>query len=707
MEQPVSNLGFVHLLNAQNVASQLHANVMPHVAHNVNVAQGHILSDTVNIESENERSNEWIYDNDDVAEDDDGDDVDTDYDVGDDVDIDYDDGDDVDSLDEDNDDVVEDVVHAMSNRHTVQPLGSSSVSDIVEGDDLQYHSTRGRQWVIPGAVYQDTFSCDNVGVTDLYRREALSPGCTYADKEKLQIALGLYHLNNRVDYVVERSNKKRFAAVCRDKEKCTFLMRATSVGTGSVWRVSKWNAPHTCEMDLRKHGRRTVGAKVIGAFFAPTLLNEGAILRPKEMLAQLQRQFGIQVDYKTALMGRNYAVSMIYGDTDRSFQQLPSYLFMVQQANPGTVVELQTDSSNCFQYVFMALSASISGFLASGRLVIVVDGTHLKGKYKGIMFVAATKDGNEQIFPLVVGIGDKENDNSWTWFFRQLRKTFGCPDHLLFVSDQHRSIKNAVEVVYPGIPHGLCTYHLQKKLSRYGVHVVSMFQKCARCYRSPEFDIHFSNLSLTCDGAYRRLVEVEPRRWAQSQCPVRRYEFLTSNCAESFNSRLRWARRLPICTLMEFVRSLIGHWVVERREKALSRTHELTDYATKKLERSLEEGRTMAVEAINSMKFKVSEGTKHYIVDLNERSCSCREFDMDLIPCSHAAAAISKLKLSCIAFVSTYYTTQTLREMYAAEVIPVLHSDEWCVPFEVQSRVVGVPINPTQSGRPRTSRIDS
>lgn len=42
--------------------------------------------------------------------------------------------------------------------------------------------------------------------------------------------------------------------------------------------------------------------------------------------------------------------------------------------------------------------------------MIVVDGTHLKGKNKGVLFVAVTKDGNEQIFPLAIGVGPIEND---------------------------------------------------------------------------------------------------------------------------------------------------------------------------------------------------------------------------------------------------------------------------------------------------------
>ncbi|KAL6585722.1 hypothetical protein OROMI_002366 [Orobanche minor] len=152
---------------------------------------------------------------------------------------------------------------------------------------------------------------------------------------------------------------------------------------------------------------------------------------------------------------------MTYGDSSESFRKLPSYFYMLEQSNPGSVVDLQTDEAGAFEYCFMSLAASIRGFKAC-RPVIVVDGTHLKGKYNGIMFVAATKDANEQIFPLAFGFGAKECDESWIWFLEQCRRTFGSPENLLIVSDQHVSIKNALDVVYPGTPHGICTYHLQE-----------------------------------------------------------------------------------------------------------------------------------------------------------------------------------------------------------------------------------------------------
>ncbi|XP_057784957.1 uncharacterized protein LOC131002492 [Salvia miltiorrhiza] len=461
-------------------------------------------------------------------------------------------------------------------------------------------------------------------------------------------------------------------------------------------------------MDYRYHGPRTLSSKIIGVFFAPMLMHDGAVLKPKEMAAQLQREYGFHVDYSVAYVGRNHAIKLIYGDPDKSFEMIPSYLHMVQHCNTDTIIDLETDGDAVFKYCFMALGACICGFLSSGRPIIVVDATHLKGKYKGVMFVAVTKDGNEQVFPLAVGLGDKENDSSWSWFFTRLRRAFGVPDNLLFVSDQHMSIKNAVEAIFPGVPHGLCTYHLQKNLARFGANIVAMFQRAANSYQRDKFDLHFGQLGLLQDkGAYRKLVDAQPCRWARSCCGVRRYNFMTSNCAEVFNGRLRWGRRLPMCTLLEFVRTLIAHWFVERRTKAMARTHPLTEYAALKLDISVEEGRTMEVNPINTFKFTVSSSDRKYIVDLRTKSCSCLEFDLDLIPCSHAAAAILKSKQSCLPYVSSYYTTETLRDMYSMDVNHIPHQDDWNVPLDLRTRVVGVPENPRQSGRPRTSRIPS
>ena len=58
----------------------------------------------------------------------------------------------------------------------------------------------------------------------------------------------------------------------------------------------------------------------------------------------------------------------------------------------------------------MAFDACISGFRSCCRAAIVIDGTHLKGKYKGILFIVIVMDGNDKIFSIAFGVGDIEND---------------------------------------------------------------------------------------------------------------------------------------------------------------------------------------------------------------------------------------------------------------------------------------------------------
>ena len=47
-----------------------------------------------------------------------------------------------------------------------------------------------------------------------------------------------------------------------------------------------------------------------------------------------------------------------------SYQKLPSYLYMLEKKNPGTMTHLETDQIGHFKYFFMALGVSIRDFKA-------------------------------------------------------------------------------------------------------------------------------------------------------------------------------------------------------------------------------------------------------------------------------------------------------------------------------------------------------
>ncbi|KAH6771135.1 hypothetical protein C2S52_015938 [Perilla frutescens var. hirtella] len=65
------------------------------------------------------------------------------------------------------------------------------------------------------------------------------------------------------------------------------------------------------------------------------------------------------------------------------------------------------------------------------------------------------------------------------------------------------------------------------------------------------------------------------------------------------------------------------------------------------------------------------------------RTCECREFQDDLMPCSHASAAICRNQgMSVYDFVSVYYKTENWKELYAIQVNPIPLEEDWNVPSE-------------------------
>ncbi|KAH6815283.1 hypothetical protein C2S51_020103 [Perilla frutescens var. frutescens] len=100
------------------------------------------------------------------------------------------------------------------------------------------------------------------------------------------------------------------------------------------------------------------------------------------MIFELLREYIIQIDYNFALCSRNIAIEIIYRDYDKLFAQLPAFLHTLQLRNPRTLYEFQTTSDDRFKYIFLALRPCISAFQKSSRPVVMIDGTHLKGKNK-------------------------------------------------------------------------------------------------------------------------------------------------------------------------------------------------------------------------------------------------------------------------------------------------------------------------------------
>jgi len=98
-----------------------------------------------------------------------------------------------------------------------------------------------------------------------------------------------------------------------------------------------------------------------------------------------------------------------------SFALIQPYFKLLMATNSNSITALETETDNTgvirFKYLFFALHTSIKGY-AYMRKVVVIDGTHLRGRYGGCLVAASAQDANFQVFPLAFGIVNSENDEA-------------------------------------------------------------------------------------------------------------------------------------------------------------------------------------------------------------------------------------------------------------------------------------------------------
>ncbi|KAK2661446.1 hypothetical protein Ddye_000020 [Dipteronia dyeriana] len=254
-------------------------------------------------------------------------------------------------------------------------------------------------------------------------------------------------------------------------------------------------------------------------------------------------------------------------------------------------VEYGLDADTKFEYLFIAFSASLVGFQTATRPAICIDVTHLKGRFGGVMFIAACKDANNQVFPLAYCWVDVECEDSWTWFIKELKKAIGCTANCIIISDSSLAIKITMAKEYLEIPYGICGFHININLkNRFKCHIVcNLLHEASRAHRQSEFLEKIRELSRVNIQAYEYLMRVMPHRWSRAYCPVRLYEGMTSNIMECMNNCLWHARQLSLTMLVEYIRDMIQKWFHERCDVASINTTQLSWWANGKLTTKKEE----------------------------------------------------------------------------------------------------------------------
>ncbi|ESQ31024.1 hypothetical protein EUTSA_v10012336mg, partial [Eutrema salsugineum] len=428
----------------------------------------------------------------------------------------------------------------------------------------------------------------------------------FRSKTELKASLEISAMKYNFDYNVLESTKRVWCIRCKEKS-CNWRIRAQCLEGSEYFRINKYVAQHTCAPSNKDVVGRTASAKTIGN---------------------------------------------------------------LKEANPGTHTQYETDITGRFKFLFLSFGQSVRGFYKAIRRVIVVDGTFLKNKYKGVLLVATALDGNSNLYPIAFGVVDSENDLSWEWFMRQLKVVIADEVRLAFK-------------VYPQSSHGICIHHLLNNVITFfkTQGLTGLIAKASKEYRVSAFDTKFAAICSISPAVGKYLQDAGVEKWVRCKFPGFRYDVRTTNPAESINNKLLTPRKYPA---------------------------PLTVEVETKIERRIDKGKTFIVYPVSQDRFLVRGDKYDCLVDLGRRTCSCGKYDLLKIPCRHEIKAAFSVNQQIHTLTDHYYTTEAWRTAYEECINPIAGpEDDWCVPDHVEHAKVVETESRRAAGRRKKRRYES
>ncbi|KAK9084444.1 hypothetical protein Scep_030915 [Stephania cephalantha] len=517
-------------------------------------------------------------------------------------------------------------------------------------------------------------------------------------------ALRKYSIAHGFAYTLKKNDPLRVTAKCK-ADGCPWRIHASRLSTTPFFCVKKMNPTHTCEGSVVTSGYQATTSWV--ASIIKEKLREFPNYKPKDIAEDLKRDYGIELKYAQAWRGKEIAREQLQGSYEEAYSQLPLFCEKLMEINPGTIATFSTKEDSSFHRLFVSFHASLCGFNAGCRPLLFLDSTPLNSKYQGMLLAATAADGNDDVFPVAFAIVDAETDENWHWFLTQLKSAVSTSRSITFVADINKGLRESIADVFDNGYHGYCLRYLTENFKKVSHEVkrllIAEFYVAAYAPRLEGFQRSMEGLKSISPEAYNWVLEIKTEHWANAYFGGARYNHMTSNFGELFYSWVSEAHELPITQLVDAIRAKIMDLIYTRRVECSQWLTRLTPCMEEKLQKESLKARSLDVRFLPGR--AEVRGDSIYIVDIDRWDCSCREWHITGLPCSHAIAVCDCIGRSPYDYCSRYFTTDCYRLAYSESISPLPSVDG---PMEKDSPQVTVKVTPPPTrrapGRPKMKR---
>ncbi|XP_074266612.1 uncharacterized protein LOC141589891 [Silene latifolia] len=342
-----------------------------------------------------------------------------------------------------------------------------------------------------------------------------------------------------------------------------------------------------------------------------------------------------------------FAHKMLHGSMKEHYSKLGSYIQALRDEEPNSVFILSTipGKNPVFHRFFVCFDALKQGWVRGCRKVLCVDACFLKTFLGGQLIAATGRDANEQMYPLVWAIVEGENNDSYEWFFQQLKNTLGEAngEGWTIISDQHKSIVTMVAQEFPKAEHRIFARHIFAKWhkSYKGDEMKLLFWSCAKAYNMSDYNLALDELREVDPKAADAFVACDPSLFCRAFVDTTtKCDVIVSNMAETFNAYIIEARSKHLIYMLEDIRSAMMKRLAVKKAEMERKAITVCPRVQQKLEEEKEKSVDYYVLPSSATVFQVKIGIDEVSVNLEKRTCTCKKWDLTGIPCNHVAAAI-------------------------------------------------------------------
>ncbi|GJV78097.1 RNA-directed DNA polymerase, eukaryota, reverse transcriptase zinc-binding domain protein [Tanacetum coccineum] len=460
-------------------------------------------------------------------------------------------------------------------------------------------------------------------------------GERYDNFDQLKDCLIFYSVANGYQLWYEKSDSKKLLVKCGldqkkkkgetvdpSKPKCPFNMRAVKMRDENTVHIRSLKDKHTCTRQYY------LGSLITSKWIAQRFedkLRMNPDMKVVDLQEYVMKKYRVKVSHHQCNRAKRMALYQLKQNVSTQYDRLVDYCYELKRSNPGTTVGMQVDpladGKHMFNSYYVCIQQLKEGWKVGCRKIIGIDGCFLKGICQGELLAAVGRDANNQIYPIAWAVVQVENTENWEWFLQHLRQDLDLKDGtgVALISDGHKGIIQAVKRVVPNVEH-----------------------------RS------FFKVGVDCDAVENGL-------------------------SESFNSHIRIARRKPILGLFEDIKCYVMQRNATLRKECEKWEDDICPNIRKVLELHKRIQRKWTLIPSGWMQFEVRQGNglEAFNVQLDNKTCSCGQWQLTCIPCPHSITAMCNVNMNPEDFVTDSFRLATYKKLYEFNIKHVKGIDQW------------------------------